>query len=114
MDFQHEVKNNIIHLNLSGDLIGENNGPGILDAINDHLNKGVNKAVVNIENVRYMNSSGIGVLITILTKLRNKGGEVVLLNPSDQVKKLLVITKLNNIFNVFEKESEAIDFLEAA
>jgi anti-sigma B factor antagonist len=48
MDFQHEVKNNIIHLNLSGDLIGENNGPGILDAINDHLNKGVNKAVVRM------------------------------------------------------------------
>jgi anti-sigma B factor antagonist len=61
-----------------------------------------------------MNSSGLGVLITVLTKLRNKGGEVVLLNPSEQVKKLLLITKLNNIFNIFDSKEEAEAFLKAA
>lgn len=114
MNFKEEVKEGIIHLKLEGDLIGENNGPGILEAINDQVNKGHTKAVIDISEVRYMNSSGIGVLITVLTKLRNKGGEVVLQNPSEQVKKLLVITKLNNIFNVFDSEGEAVSFLQSA
>ena len=55
---------------------------------------------IDIHDVRYINSSGIGVLITILTKFRNKGGEVVLIKPSDSVEKLLVITKLNSIFTI--------------
>ena len=69
-------------------------------------------AMWDISNVRYINSSGIGVLITILTKFRNKGGEVVLIKPSEQVKKLLIITKLNAIFNVVEKKEEAIERLK--
>ena len=114
MDFKQEVKDGIIHLHLSGDLIGENNGPGILEALNDQINEGYYKAIIDISEVRYMNSSGIGVLITVLTRLRNKGGEVVLLNPSEQVKKLLVITKLNNIFNIYDNVDEAVSHLKAA
>lgn len=108
MDYKKEVVDNILHLEISGDLIGENNGPGLVELLNDHINKGVTKCVIDISEVRYMNSSGIGVLITILTKLRNKEGEVVLLKPSEQVKKLLVITKLDNIFTIVDTKEEAV------
>ena len=64
--------------------------------------------LVNITDVRYINSSGIGVLITILTKFRNKGGELYLVNPSEHVKKLLIITKLQAIFNIAESEGEVL------
>lgn len=108
MDYKKEVTDNILNIELSGDLIGENNGPGLVELLNDHISKGITKCVIDISGVRYMNSSGIGVLITILTKLRNKDGEVVLINPSEQVKKLLVITKLNNIFTIFDTKEEAL------
>ncbi|WMN07132.1 STAS domain-containing protein [Marivirga arenosa] len=111
MDFKQEVIDNILNLEISGDLIGENNGPGLVELINDNINKGIKKCIIDISNVRYMNSSGIGVLITILTKLRNKEGEVVLLNPSEQVKKLLLITKLNNIFTIYDSKEEALKSL---
>ncbi|MFQ3213523.1 MAG: anti-sigma B factor antagonist [Marivirga sp.] len=114
MDFKEEVVEGIINFKLSGDLIGENNGPGIIELLNNQINEGNIKAIIDISEVRYMNSSGLGVLITVLTKLRNKGGEVVLLNPSEQVKKLLLITKLNNIFNIFDSKEEAEAFLKAA
>lgn len=110
MDYHKELIGKVLLLKISGDLIGENNGPGLVELLNDHLNKGINQCIIDISEVRYMNSSGIGVLITILTKLRNKDGEVVLLNPSDQVKKLLLITKLNNIFTIFETKEEAITY----
>ena len=51
---------------------------------------------------------GIGLLITILTKFRNKGGEVYLMKPSENVQKLLVITKLNAIFQIIQSEDEVL------
>lgn len=112
MKYEKEVVENILLLKLSGDLIGENNGPGLVEVLNEHINKGIHKCIIDISEIRYMNSSGIGVLITILTKLRNKGGEVALLKPSEQVKKLLVITKLNNIFSIYDSKEDALKSLK--
>ncbi|MEQ8238041.1 STAS domain-containing protein [Fulvivirga sp.] len=111
MNFEHSVVDNILKLQLSGDLIGEDNGIDIIEIINNHINNNVKLCVVDISGLRYINSSGIGVLITILTKFRNKGGELCLLNPSESVKKLLIITKLNAIFTIEENEDKAIDVL---
>ncbi|MCK6617832.1 MAG: STAS domain-containing protein [Cyclobacteriaceae bacterium] len=108
MTFLSEHKNGSLVLRLSGDLIGEHDGAGIIGVVTDALNSQVSKCIIDISNLRYINSSGIGVLITILTKFRNKGGEVFLLKPSESVKKLLVITKLNSIFQVVQSETEAV------
>lgn len=108
MTFQQEIKNNVLLLRLSGDLIGEDNGANILDKVNTAIQDNILVCIVDISELRYINSSGIGVLITILTKFRNKGGEVYLMKPSETVQKLLVITKLNAIFNVIENEDEVL------
>lgn len=111
MTYNHEIDDDILILTIEGDLIGENNGPMIIELVNDTLNKGFKLCAVDISNVRYINSSGIGVLITILTKFRNKDGEVVLVKPSEQVQKLLIITKLNNIFSIKKSMGEAVEAL---
>ena len=100
MEYSHEIVNNVLVLRLQGDLIGENHGPELVSIINDTINDNIVFCAIDIEQVRYINSSGIGVLITILTKFRNKDGEVVLIKPSESVEKLLVITKLNSIFTI--------------
>ena len=106
MIFEQEVKENVLILRLSGDLIGEDNGANILDKVSNAIHDNIRVCVIDISNLRYINSSGIGVLITILTKFRNKGGEVYLMKPSETVQKLLVITKLNAIFQIIQKEEE--------
>jgi len=108
MKYAHEIKNQLLIIRLEGDLIGENDGTGILGIATDAIAQKVMKCVIDISDLRYINSSGIGVLITILTKFRNKGGEVYLLKPSENVKKLLVITKLNAIFQIIQNEEEAL------
>jgi anti-sigma B factor antagonist len=108
MKYTHEVKNGILVIKLEGDLIGENDGTGILSVATDVIQQKVLKCIIDISELRYINSSGIGVLITILTKFRNKGGEVFLLKPSENVQKLLVITKLNAIFQIIKSEEEAL------
>jgi len=108
MEFIHEILNNCLVLRLKGDLIGENNGAAIVEVVANSLGEGLRTCIVDISGLRYINSSGIGVLITILTKFRNKGGEVFLMKPSESVQKLLVITKLNAIFQIVQTEAEVI------
>lgn len=111
MKYKTTIENQLVILDLEGDLIGEDSGFDLIGTINDAIEKGSNNGIVNIAGLRYINSSGIGVLITILTKLRNKGGELVLVSPSENVKKLLIITKLNAIFNIANSIDEAKDIL---
>jgi anti-sigma B factor antagonist len=114
MEYKSEIKNGILFLTLSGDLIGEVEGPQLLEQVNEAINKNVVLSAVDISDVRYINSSGIGVLITILTKFRNHGGEVCIVNPSEHVKKLLIITKLTAIFNIEDSVTQAIEKLNSA
>ena len=108
MNFAQEIKSNSLVLRISGDLIGEDTGTRLVEAVNEAVSHKVMTCIIDISGLRYINSSGIGVLITILTKFRNKGGEVYLMKPSESVKKLLVITKLNAIFQVVQSEEEAL------
>jgi anti-sigma B factor antagonist len=108
MNFTHNIKDNRLVISLSGDLIGEDNGMSILEIANNAIQQKVLDCIIDISNLRYINSSGIGVLITILTKFRNKGGEVYLMKPSENVQKLLVITKLNAIFQIIQSEAELV------
>jgi anti-sigma B factor antagonist len=112
MNFSQEIKGKVIILHISGDLIGEDNGTRLVEAVNEAVSHQLLTCIINISELRYINSSGIGVLITILTKFRNKGGEVFLMRPSENVKKLLVITKLNAIFNIIQSEEEALGSLK--
>lgn len=106
MNFAQEIKGNTLILRISGDLIGEDNGMQLISAVNEAVSHLVKICIIDISGLRYINSSGIGVLITILTKFRNKGGEVYLMNPSESVTKLLIITKLNSIFQIIKSEDE--------
>lgn len=106
MKFEQEIRNNTFVVRLAGDLIGEQTGTNLLDAVNSAIQEKVLTCIIDISQLRYINSSGIGVLITVLTKFRNKGGEVYLMKPSENVQKLLVITKLNAIFQIVQSEDD--------
>ena len=108
MNFTHTIQDNRLLLNLSGDLIGEDNGAAVIEIVTNAIHAKALTCIVDISDLRYINSSGIGVLITILTKFRNKGGEVYLMRPSESVQKLLVITKLNAIFQIIQSETEVV------
>lgn len=108
MTYEKEIKENTLIIRLSGDLIGEDNGANVLEIATSAIQQQALTCIIDISKLRYINSSGIGVLITILTKFRNKGGEVFLMKPSENVQKLLVITKLNAIFQIVQNEAEVL------
>jgi anti-sigma B factor antagonist len=79
------------------------------ECFNDLLGEGHRAFVLNMTNVPYVDSFGLGQLITIWTSIRNKGGQLILLRPTDHVQVLFEITKLNTIFRIFGEEAQAIN-----
>jgi len=78
------------------------------DALRDMVSKGNKKILLNLGEVSYIDSSGIGELVSGFTTVTNSGGQLKLLNLNKRVKDLLQITKLYTVFDVHEDEAGAI------
>jgi len=78
------------------------------DQVRDLLSKGQNKILLNLADVTYIDSSGIGELVSAFTTVRNNGGELKLLNLTKKVHDLLQITKLYTVFDIKDDEASAI------
>jgi anti-sigma B factor antagonist len=76
------------------------------------LEEGRTKIILNLGDVNYIDSSGIGELVSGFTAVRNRGGELKLLNLTKKVNDLLQITKLFTVFDVFTDESTAVRSFE--
>ena len=95
-------------VDLSGKItIGE--GDVILrEKVQDLLESGQMQVLLNLEKVSYMDSAGIGELVACYKRAKEKGGNVKLLNPSGKVYDLLQLTKLEEVFESFKTEKEAL------
>jgi anti-sigma B factor antagonist len=78
------------------------------DAIRDLANRGVKKVLLNLGDVSYIDSSGIGEMVSGFTTITNGGGQLKLEGLSKRVKDLLQITKLYTVFEVYDDEADAI------
>src|SRR3954467_9426265 len=78
------------------------------DTVRDLLVKGDRKMLLNLGEVTYIDSSGIGELVSAFTTVRNQGGELKLLNLTKKVHDLLQITKLYTVFDVKDDEATAV------
>ena len=95
-------------VDLSGQIkLGE--GSSVLrDTVKDLLAKGQKKILLNLGDVNYIDSSGIGELVSAYTSVRNQGGEMKLLHLTKKVHDLLQITKLYTVFHVMDDEAAAL------
>ncbi|HKW75490.1 MAG TPA: STAS domain-containing protein [Terriglobales bacterium] len=100
--------NGVTVVDMSGRItLGE--GSVILrDTIRDLLSRGSKKILLNLGNVTYIDSSGIGELVSAFTSVRNQGGELKLLNLTKKVHDLLQITKLYTVFDIKDDETAAV------
>ena len=78
------------------------------DNIRDLIAKGTKKILLNLGDVTYIDSSGIGELVSAFTTVRNQGGELKLLNLTKKVHDLLQITKLYTVFDIKDDETTAV------
>ncbi len=77
------------------------------DQVRDLLAAGCRYFVVNLEKVEYIDSSGLGQLVALWTSVRTRGGNLVLMRPTERVRRLFSVTRLNVVFDVFQDEDKA-------
>jgi anti-sigma B factor antagonist len=78
------------------------------DHIKGLLGEGKKKILLNLAEVSFVDSSGIGELVSAYTSVSNQGGQLKLLNLTKRIRDLLVITKLISIFEIFDDEAAAL------
>ena len=118
MEFNYKIKeaepNKPSIIRMEGNLIEKSQAIELLDDLDNILLKGKNQFIVDMSGFRYMNSTGLNVLVNILTKARNAGGETVICCIPEKIKDLLVVTKLNNVFTIADNMDDAEKMMEKA
>lgn len=101
-------------LDLSGRItLGEGSGM-VRNSIKELVAGGSRKILLNLHDVTYLDSAGLGELVGSYATLTNLGGEIKLLHPQGKVRDMLTVTKLYTIFTSFTDEDEALRSFETA
>jgi len=104
-------KENVNIYTLKGQLIDREQPTALLAEIDSEISNNSTNVLLNLAELKYINSSGLNVIINILTKARKAGGDVAICCVNSKVNELLVITKLNSVFNICESEEAAFELL---
>jgi anti-sigma B factor antagonist len=97
----------VIHVR--GNLIGGTETLAVHEKVKEILARKQLRIVIDLSDVAWVNSSGLGMLMGCLTSVKNANGEMTLTGVTEKVKNLFVITKLITLFDVFESVQEAVD-----
>ncbi len=111
---KHELKDGVLVISIEGNLLGENTNAPVMELIKQNLEAGNKKLIFNLQTMTFINSTGLGMMLTAVSKVRNAGGEVALCSLPEQMKKLLQMTKLGNVFIIHADEASATAFLKGA
>ena len=108
MQIDERMAGDVVVLDLKGKItLGE--GDELLkDKVNSLLNQGLKKIVLNLADVPYVDSAGLGEIVRTYTTVSKQGGTLKLLNLTKRITDLLSITKLLTVFETFDNENEAV------
>jgi len=98
----------VVILEPKGKIMGGPDATVLHDQLHELINQNKKKVVIDLSKVEWMNSTGLGILISGLTTLRNNGGELKLACVTDKIQSLLTITKLITVFENFDSIEEAV------
>lgn len=93
---------------LKGNVMGGPEAQEFHDIIHKAIEESKKNVIVDLAEVKFMNSSGLGMLISGFTSIKNAGGNMKLANATDKINSLLVITKLITIFEHYNSVDEAV------
>ena len=108
LDVSERQAGDVTILDLSGEVRIGDSSVALRDTIRKLADGGKNRVLLNLAGVKYIDSSGIGELIANYTTLTRQGGQLKLLNLTDRIQNLLVITKLLTVFDSYDNEAEAL------
>jgi anti-sigma B factor antagonist len=108
MKIKEKIEDHVAVLSLSGKMMGGPETTALHDHIRGLMNDGINRVVIDLGGVKWINSSGLGVLMAAMTTLKNDDGQMKLANVTEKVESLLMITQLMRIFETYDTVDRAV------
>ena len=108
MNFEISSENDVTVVDVSGQLIVGNRHQ-LKDAVLERVEAGARKFLVNFEDAAYIDSSGLGVLVSLSKKVREKGGELRLSSLNEDLRTLFELTKHDPLFPIAENRAQALN-----
>lgn len=108
MSFAIEKQGDIVVVDVEGQLI-VGNRQELKQKVLDELEKGERRFLIDFERTGYIDSSGLGVLVSLSKKIREQGGELRLANLNDDLKTLFELTKLDTLFQIADTRERALE-----
>jgi len=102
-------KGGVAVLEPKGKIMGGPDATILYEKLHEFIEQGKKKVVIDLGQVDWMNSTGLGILISGLTTLRNSGGELKLANVTEKIQSLLTITKLVMVFEAHDSVDDAVN-----
>jgi anti-sigma B factor antagonist len=109
MKLNDRIQDDIVILEPKGKIMGGPDASLLHDKLHDYIEQNKKKVIIDLSKVDWMNSTGLGILISGLTTIRNNNGELKLANLTKKVQSLLTITKLVSVFEAYDSIDEAIE-----
>jgi anti-sigma B factor antagonist len=114
MEIKERVVDGISILDLSGKIVLGEGDIQVKDRIKDLLADGQRRILLNLGDVAYIDSAGLGALISAYTTAKREGGQLKLINLTKRIQDLLAITKLITVFDTFDSEKDALQSFKVA
>ena len=109
MKLNDRIQDDIVILEPKGKIMGGPDASLLHDKLHDYIEQNKKKVIIDLGKVDWMNSTGLGILISGLTNIRNNNGELKLANLTKKVQSLLTITKLVSVFDTYDSIEEAVE-----
>lgn len=108
MKIKVKEKAGVTILKLSGEMHGGQENLELVDIVKDLASRDKLDIVINLSKVKWISSTGLGILVSARSSLAKEGGIVKICEPNDRILGILQVTRLNVIFDVYDSEDEAI------
>ena len=112
MQMEHSIIGDVLVLTILEDRIEAASSAGFKGRVLDWINQGYNKIVLDLQNVNFIDSSGLGALISSLKSL-DDDGDLALCNIAKSVMNLFLLTRMDSVFNIFDSRQTAVSNLSA-
>ncbi|MCF6270374.1 MAG: STAS domain-containing protein [Melioribacteraceae bacterium] len=109
MGIESSIIDNVLILKINSELLSETDNNQFDNFLNDNLDKGISKIVIDITGVSYFNSSHIGLIVRLYSTAKNKNATLTIGGSGKRISDLLEGVKLSSIITVFPSVAEAID-----
>ena len=108
MKIKERRRDGVAILDLSGNLMGGPDAEAFNEVLRTLMHEGVRNVLVNLEKVKWVNSTGLGILISGYTTLQRSGGELKLLKVTERIENIFIVSKLSTVFQSYDDEDEAV------